>query len=214
MSKLPPDTGPPPELGLPGVESASVDADGRTIVVFNPIQAKVQWPGVRATSTTFDGLDTPEKFYEQAIAFLHAAEILCAAAGNRGAKDGYVTWSQGSVCYYCIHIATELFLKACIAKRSGEVPKTHEMRRLYGNYAELLPQKEFQFQVPIAWLQAASSFENLLDRAPDQLYRYGVGKDGKGSSFAHQFAPDNVFNRVIHYLRVWPRAWNEARNRA
>lgn len=214
MSHQPPEHDPPAELGLPGVESVMVDAEGRKTVVFNPVQVRAQWPGVSATSHSFEGLDVPEKFYEQALAFLNAAKVLCEDAGQSGTAGGIVTWSQGSVCYYCIHIATELFLKACIAKCSGEVPKTHDLQKLFDSYAEVLPEQEFQFQVPLAWLRAASSFENLLDRAPDQLYRYGVGKDGKGSSLTHQFVPDTLFNRIVHYSRTWHRAWNEACSRS
>jgi hypothetical protein len=208
MSKIPPDQT-PEELGLPGVEAVMVGQDGHNTVVFNPIQSKVQWPNVSVTSYSFEQLDTPAKLYEQALAFLSASKLLCEAAGSSGAAGQSVNWSQGSVCYYCVHIATELFLKACICVHSGKVPKTHELQILLASYTEALPEPEFQFQVPLAWQQAASSFENLLDRAPDQLYRYGVGKDGKGSSFTHQFVPDTLFNRIAHLLQVWPRAWNK-----
>jgi hypothetical protein len=208
MSKLPPDQT-PEELGLPGVEAVMVGQDGHKTVVFNPIQSKVQWPNVSVTSYAFERLDIPAKLYEQALAFLNASKLLCEAAGSSGAAGRSVNWSQGSVCYYCVHIATELFLKACICVQSGEVPKTNDLQKLLASYGAALPEPEFQFQVPLAWQQAASSFENVLDRAPDQLYRYGVGKDGKGSSLTHQFVPDTLFNRIAHLLQVWPRAWNK-----
>jgi len=199
----------PKELGLPGIEAVMVDEDGRKTIVFNPIQSRIQWPSVSVTSHSFEKLEIPAKLYEQALAFLDASKLLCEAAGSRGTAGQSVNWSQGSVCYYCVHIATELFLKACISARLGEVPKTHDLQKLLASYVEALPEPEFQFQIPLAWQQAASSFENLLDRAPDQLYRYGVGKDGKGSSYTHQFAPDTLFNRIAHLLQIWPRAWNE-----
>ncbi len=210
MSPHPPHEIPPEELGLPGVESVAVDAAGRTVVVLNPIQSPQQWPGVSAFSRSFSGLAVSEKYYQQSLAFLDPAKVLSEAAGVSGAAGAPVTWPQGSVCYYCIHIAMELFLKACIMKRTGDTPKTHDVQKLITGYGELFPEQEFRFQVPLTWLQAAPSFETLVDRAPDQLYRCGVGKDGVASSLTHQFVPDILFNRVQQYLRVWPRAWGEA----
>ena len=210
---LPPDDQPPFEHGLPGVESVGIGADGGKVVVFNPLQTQVQWPGVLVNSFGFERLAPPAKFYEQAIAFLNAAKVLCQDAGTKGAAGGDITWSQGSVCYYCVHIATELFLKACIWAHSGQIPKTHDLQKLLSAYTEALPEPEFQFQLPLAWQQVSSSFERMLDRAPDQLYRYGVGNDGKGSALTHQFSPDTVFNRVTHLERVWPRAWHALHHR-
>ena len=208
MSRPPPGNI-PSELGIPGVEAVFTDAEGRKTVVFDPNQTRVQWPGVLVMSDVFEQLDNPAKFYEQSQAFLSAAKLLCETAGQSGATGREITWPQASVCYYCVHIATELFLKACLSARLGEVPKTHDLKKLLISYAEILPASEFQFQIPLAWTEAASLFENLLDRTPDQLYRYGVGKDGKGSSKTHQFVPDVLFNRISHLSHVWPRAWNE-----
>jgi HEPN domain-containing protein len=210
---LPPEDQPPSELGRPGVESVGVDAEGRTVVAFNPLQAQVQWPGVLVSSFRFDNLEPTAKFYEQAIAFLDAAKVLCQNAGSKNAAGRDITWSEGSVCYYCVHIASELFLKACIWTHSGEAPKTHDLQKLLSTYTEVLPGPEFQFQLPLAWLQDSSSFERMLDRAPDQLYRYGVGRDGGGSAYTHQFSPDLVFNRVAQFERVWPRAWHALHHR-
>jgi len=203
----PSDDQPLPELSRPGVESVGIDTDGRRVVVINPLQTQIQWPGVLVNSSDFEKLEPAAKFYEQALAFLNAAKVLCQDAGAKGAAGGDLTWSQGSVCYYCVHIASELFLKACIWVHSGEGPKTHDLQKLFAAYVEALPESEFQFQLPVAWLQLSSSFERLLDRAPDQLFRYGVGNDGQGSAYTHQFSPDTVFNRVAHFERIWPRAW-------
>ena len=131
---LPPDDQPPFEHGLPGVESVGIGADGGKVVVFNPLQTQVQWPGVLVNSFGFERLAPPAKFYEQAIAFLNAAKVLCQDAGTKGAAGGDITWSQGSVCYYCVHIATELFLKACIWAHSGQIPKTHDLQKLLSAY--------------------------------------------------------------------------------
>src|SRR5262249_49438521 len=141
---------------------------------------QVQWPGVIVDSAHFERLSPPAKLYEQALAFLNAAKVLSATAGNSGVSGQEISWSQGSVCYYCIHIAAELFLKACVAYRSGQVPKTHDLLKLFSSYAQILPEAEYHFELPLQWLVVSSSFEHQIDRAPDQLYRYGIGNDGKG----------------------------------
>jgi len=204
----PPYDRPPSELGHPGVEAVVIGVDGQKAVVLNPLNARIQWPGVVVASSEFEQLEAPAKIYEQSVAFLNAAKVLCVSAGDEAVSGKKISWSNGSVCYYCIHIATELFLKACVSLHSNQIPKTHDLRKLLSSYAEALPQREFHFQLPLAWLQVSSSFERLLDRAPDQLYRYGIGNDGKGSALTHQFSPDIVFNRIEHLERVWPRAWH------
>ena len=198
----------PPELGRPGVESVTVGSDGGRVIVFDPNQTRVQWPGIRASSAVFKDLPTPLKFYEQAIAFLDSAKVLCESAGVKGANGIAPTWSQGSVCYYCLHIATELFLKACVLQAGREAPKSHRLRDLYAEYERVLPGNDYHFSIPLQWLQAAESFERPLDRSPDQLYRYGLGLDGRPSAYIHVFSPDMVFNRLAQLLRVWPRAWH------
>lgn len=201
----------PPELRRSGVESIGIDAEGHKTVVFVPSQAKEQWPGVSVLSVQFQNLDIPEKFYEQSVAFLNAAKVLAATAGQSGAAGQAITWPQGSACYYCLHIAAELFLKACISKCTGKPPpEHHDVKRLLKRYAELLPDPELHFKIPHNWLQAGTLLTGSLDRKPDQLYRYGAAKDGTGSELFHQFVPDIVFNRTVKWLQVWRKAWQAA----
>jgi hypothetical protein len=204
---MPPEKQPPPENKLRGVEARGFD-DGHEVVVLNPSQISEQWPSVSVTSVDFDKLEPWVGYYEQAIAFLNAAKVLSEVAGTTAAAGGGLTWPQGSVCYYCLNIATELFLKACIWAHSGKRPKmSHGLAGLYEEYSKTLPKPEFLFQLPLAWLAPSSMFDNSVDRTPDQLYRYHIGTDGKASELTHVFRPDTVINRVNDLDRIWQRAW-------
>lgn len=50
-----------------------------------------------------------------------------------------------------------------------------------------------------------------IDKTPDQLYRYGADKSGAGSGGVHRFVPDTVFSRILHFEKIWQRAWKEVR---
>jgi hypothetical protein len=196
-----------------GVGAVMRGPDGRALYILDPFLSENRWPGVAVNSASFKKLSSPEKFYEQAIAFLQATKVLCETAGQAGEN---LRWSQGSVCFYCLNLATELFLKACISRSSGmnEIP-THELSKLLARYGEILPEPEFRFPTP--WAMSASEIErvlgaqifNSIDRNPDQLYRYGVGRDGAESAGVQFFNPGYMFNYLTHLNNVWERAWNE-----
>ena len=218
MGRKPPTSFPPVKHLRKGVESVLADSEGRKTYVLNPGQAEVRWPGVAVDSSLLEKLSVSAKLYEQALAFLRASKMLCETAGVAGTSGKRITWPQGSVCLYCLNLATELFLKACIARGSGKAaPSTHDLTKLLRQYQEGLPGSEFQFQVPILWRRTTSEIESALgrrlfapvDKTPDQLYRYGVGKDGSGSGLTHRFVPDIIFNRITHFEKVWRRAWRE-----
>jgi hypothetical protein len=196
-----------------GVGAVMRGPDGMALYILDPFLSENRWPGVAVNSASFKKLSSPEKFYEQAIAFLQATKVLCETAGQAGEN---LRWSQGSVCFYCLNLATELFLKACISRSSGmnEIP-THELSKLLARYGEILPEPEFRFPTP--WAMSASEIErvlgaqifNSIDRNPDQLYRYGVGRDGAESAGVQFFNPGYMFNYLTHLNNVWERAWNE-----
>lgn len=199
-----------------GVGAVMLGPDGKALYILDPSLLENRWPGVAVNSDLFKKLSSPEKLYEQAIAFLQAAIVLCEAAGQAGEN---LRWSQGSVCFYCLNLATELFLKACISRSSGAsaVP-THKISELLKLYVEILPEPEFRFHTPWAW--SASDIErafgaqifNSIDRNPDQLYRYGVDRDGGESAGVQFFNPSYIFNYLNQLNNVWERAWNEVSN--
>lgn len=188
-------------------------SDGRTTYILDPFLSNERWPGVFVDSSSFNKLTPPEKLYEQASAFLQASKVLCETAGQSG-ND--VRWSQGATCLYCLNLATELFLKACISRSKGvDAALTHEISKLLKQYAELLPSPEFHFPTPWAFstqdIEQALGFKvfNSVDRKPDQLYRYGIGRDGAESAGGQFFNPSYIFNYVEHLKIVWQRAWDE-----
>jgi HEPN domain-containing protein len=196
------------------VEAAVVSPDGSIRYIFKPYPVSNRWPDVYVDSRNFKDKSVAEKMYEQAKAFLNAATLCCEAAGEAAEK---IQWSQGSVCYYCLNLATELFLKACISRATGDLPlATHSIPQLLSSYAEVLPNKEFHFSTP--WAISASEIEEWvgskvfeeIDRNPDQLYRYGVGRNGKSSAGIQMFSPGNFYDYAIHLSNVWGNAWSEA----
>lgn len=200
-----------------GVGAIMRGLDGKVLYILDPFLSENRWPGVVVDSASFKKLSSPEKLHEQAIAFLQAAKLLCETAGQAGES---LRWSQGSVCFYCLNLATELFLKACISRSSGaSVVPTHKLSQLLELYVETLPEPEFQFPTP--WALSASDIEhtlgsqvfNSIDRNPDQLFRYGVGRDCAESAGVQFFNPGYIFNYLNHLNNVWERAWNEVSKR-
>ena len=193
------------------VEAEIRHANGEIEYVYSPFPVETRWPGVSVDSSKFRSLPVLQKSYEQAIAFLQAAALLCEASGEAGQA---LQWSQGSVCYYCLNIATELFLKACIQKSTGAVKiPTHEVSVLLDSYRKILPDDEFQFPTP--WAPSWKEIETALglkvaeeiDHHPDQLFRYGADRGGKASAAIQIFSPDYFLSYVTYLGGVWRRAW-------
>lgn len=135
-----------PNISLPkGVGAAIVGHDGKITYVLDPFLTENRWPSVTVDSSSFKTLSAPEKLYEQAVAFLRGAKVLCEATGQAGEN---LRWSQGSVCYYCINLATELFLKACISRSTGEAaPPTHILCQSYWLFTpKYCRHRSFSFQ--------------------------------------------------------------------
>ncbi len=150
------------------------------------------------------------------MAYLQAATVLCEAAGQAG---GALQWSHGAVCYYCLNIATELFLKACIQESKVAIAiSTHEISELLDSYRKVLPESEFQFVT--LWDRSWAEIEEELgvqivakiDHHPDQLYRYGADQSGKGSAGIQIFSPDYFYGYLIYLERVWKLAWSKVSN--
>jgi hypothetical protein len=205
----------PPRLP-PGVGFVVQYSDGTTVHHLDPFLRDMRWPDVRADSAAFKSLSAHNRLYQQAHAFLRAALVLCERAGESGPT---LDWPQASVCYYLLHLATELFLKACILRVGGEPAKSHEIGDLLKRYAELFPEEENRFPTP--WGISASDLDDAfgvkvlsgVDRAPDQLYRYGMDKGGAASSGIQFFAPGYFFNYAQHLAVKWCEVWSNAGSR-
>jgi len=188
-------------------------SNGVRVYQLDPFLRDMRWPEVRTDSASFKALPQHARLYEQSRAFLDAAIVLCEQAAEAGAN---LEWPRASVCYYCLHLATELFLKACILRVGGKPAKSHEIADLLKRYAELFPGQENQFPTP--WSLSACDLDDAVgckvlkgvDRVPDQLYRYGMDKDGTGSSGTQFFTPGYFFNYARHLAVKWHEVWSNA----
>lgn len=194
------------------VEAVIELPNGETEFIYSPFPVANRWPGIIVDSCRFQALSVAEKLYEQALAFLRAARVLCETAGQAGNR---LCWSDGSVCWYTLNIAMELYLKACIQRSQGKLTKTHDISRLLATYVEILPEEEFHFAThwAVSWKDiekiVGSPIGNSIDHCPDQLFRYGVDQEGKGSAGVQQFCPNQVFGYINYLDDIWQRAWNK-----
>ena len=125
----------------------------------------------------------------------------------------------GQCRYYCLHLVTELFLKACIQRVGREPSKHHEIADLRREYRGLLPGAECDF--PTIWWLSAKELDQIfgvqvlhgVDRIPDQLFRYGMDKKGAPSRNIHIFTPGYFFNCVKDLETRWTRIWELIRQK-
>ena len=144
--------------------------------------------------------------------YLSAAIVLCEQAGE--AREG-LEWAQGSVIYYCLHLATELFLKACIQGVGKEPSKHHEIGELWRAYKVLLPGAEYNFQT--SWAVSPKELDQIVgvpvlhgvDRTPDQLFRYSMDKKGGASKNIQIFTPGYFFNYMKDLEVRWAGIWGQ-----
>ena len=204
--KKPEDIMPLPE----GVAAAGVSADGKVMYVLDPFLLNMRWDGLSVNSASFRALPPADRLHRLSVAFLRSGIVLCERAGETGAA---LEWPQASVCYYCLHLATELFLKACILRVGREPSKHHEIADLRREYTHLLPGDAFFFQT--SWALSAKDlaesfgFEVLhgIDRTPDQLFRYSMDKKGNASGMIQNFVPGYLFNYMTDLEIRWREIW-------
>ncbi len=182
----------------------------------DPFLSDMRWPGVSVDSSEFQKLPESERLYQLARAFLKSALTLCESAGDLGAE---LDWPRASVCYYCLHLSTELFLKACIYRVKGRPKRlSHEVPDLLKQYKTLLPGKDFSFRTLPLWSISAKDLEdigsraeppNSIHRVPDQLYRYGMDKQGNALSGIHAFTPEVLFDYMQGLDERWEQIWKK-----
>jgi hypothetical protein len=193
-----------------GVAAVGISADGKRHYIHDPLLRGMRWKGTSVDSASFRKLSPAERLYRLSQAYLRASTVLCEQAGEAGEN---LEWPQASVCYYCLHLATELFLKACI-QRIGRVPsKHHEIAELRREYRSLLPGAEYDFRT--SWWLSPKDQDQIcgvqilhgVDRAPDQLFRYSMDKKGAPSRNIQIFTPGYFFNNVKDLEGRWTRIW-------
>ena len=195
-----------------GVIAWSADEDGRAVYVLDPLSANLPWPDVRVSSDVFNTLPLHDQFFARAKAFLRAAGALSEKAGE-APED--LDWPAASVCYYLLHLATELFLKACLLRIGRPVKGTHSISTLLGQYRQALPGSKYHF--PVRWLFRPDDAADALgvnapvgiDGNPDQLFRYGVEKNGTPSVNIQIFSPGYFFRSIEQLNERWQAIWSQ-----
>ena len=195
-----------------GVAAVDVSADGERHYIYDPFLRGVRWKGISVDSASFKKLPPAERLYRLSQAYLSAGTVLCEQAGEAGER---LEWPQASVCYYCLHLATELFLKACIQGVGREPSKHHEIAELWQAYKVLLPGDEYNFQT--SWALSPKELDQIVgiqvlygvDRTPDQLFRYSMDKKGGPSKNIQVFTPGYFFNYMKDLAARWTRIWEQ-----
>jgi hypothetical protein len=181
-----------------GVGVAIKNKDGSITYIRDPYLDGMKWEGVYVDSKSFKTLPSHEKLYALSIQYLRSAIVLCEKAGEAGTK---LTWPQGSVVFYCLHLSTELFLKSCLLCRGVPSKKlNHEIADLLREYEKVVPEKSYHFTTP--WQLSASDINEALgvdvikgiDCVPDQLFRYSFDKIGTPSNGTQFFSPGYLYN--------------------
>jgi hypothetical protein len=195
-----------------GAAAAYVSDDGEVKYVLDPLLLDMRWEGFRVDSASFKTLPPAERLYRLSHAFLYSGIVLCERVGDSAAELG---WPQASACIYCLHLATELFLKACILRVGHEPSKHHEIPKLRAEYASLLPDEKYSFKTPW-WISGKDLSEILgfevlqgVDRKPDELFRYSMDKKGGSSGGIQIFTPGYKFNYMKDLEIRWKEIWTE-----
>ena len=189
-------------------------ADEGTIHVLDPFADADRWPRVIIESAVFNQEPICERLFALALAYLNTSASLCQVIGENPERQ---TWPDASVAYFCLHHATELFLKACILSRCSSEKLHHDVSQLKKRYRELFPGAACDFHSP--WTISSDDLDRLLgtrvfegvDRIPDQKYRYGAGRDLKPSQSISSFAPGHILNYVDYLRTRWRLIWDQTK---
>ena len=185
--------------------------DGSVTYIQDPFLKGMKWKGVSVNSKKFTSLSAHEKLFMLSQEFLGAAISLCQRAGEAGPA---LTWPQGSVVYYCLHLATELFLKACLVRKKVSLKTlNHEVADLLREYERAFPEEADHFTTP--WQSSAREINQMLgndvitgvDSVPDQLFRYSMNKGGIPSKSVHFFTPSYLYNYMSDLEDKWSKTW-------
>lgn len=130
-----------------------------------------------------------DQFFAYSFAYLKAsirnAEVDQVASGD-------FTWPDGVVCMWLFDHAIELFLKAAIIHRAGELVSGHNLRDLKRRYDEIYPEPELQWELPYYTDYSAIPEEEWAELQknepqPSILHRYPEDKLGKPWEGVHGF---------------------------
>jgi hypothetical protein len=193
-----------------GVGVRIMDTDGSITDIHDPYLKKLKWDDVRVDSSKFKKLPSWRRLFLLSIEFLNTAKIVCIEAGELGKN---IRWTQGSISFYCIHLATELFLKSCLKKYGKKIKLNHNVGDLYKKYCEVFNNK---YCFPTPWGISGTELNKILgsdifsgiDLNTDQMYRYFENKEGNTPKATHFFSPGYQMNYIIDLEKRWRKIQN------
>ncbi len=130
-------------------------------------------------SWNYEGFPDAELMHMQAMAYADCAIELC-----KRMKQGDLecTFLRGQAALYLGFHSTELFLKAAILHKSGELIAGHKLRPLRERYSELFPEEIFKIRTHYQTHYMGYTEEEVADYIKkelpvDQKLRYPIDKD-------------------------------------
>lgn len=132
-------------------------------------------------SWNYNHLPEPELMHLEAMAYADCAIELC----KRMKQDEFeCTFLRGQAALYLGFHSTELFLKAAILHKSGELIKGHKLRQLRERYSEIFPDAKYQIRTHFQTTYMGYTEEEVADfikneKPTDQKLRYPIDKDKK-----------------------------------
>jgi hypothetical protein len=159
-------------------------------------------------SSEFHELNTTERFFSLARAYLEASIVLCKGMLHETYRARF---SNSRVILHLCHHAIELFLKAAImTKMNGALANTHNLHDLYEKYQKSFEDLQFRFSMPFG-LEAMPPLKLSPEMTAnyfgqlDECYRYTLNK--KLASFAgiEGFLPDSFYAQLQEHCREFDR---------
>jgi len=145
--------------------------------------------------------DLPEwkRYFSLSRAYMEASRTLCESmiAGDFSAQ-----YSSSRVILHLMRQGIELFLKGALCRAAAkQLPKTHDLAKLYATYSLAYPGPKFFFEMPERF-QTSPSMDlfpeiSLEEHATlDQRHRYPSDRKGRSFVTPEVFDPERVLEEV------------------
>ncbi len=189
--------------------------EGRFYSLEEVLGMEYPWPGVGIDSHSFGHLPHHERLRQLALGYARSAKSLCTELGE---KPERLDWPRASVILFCFYHAVELFLKACILRRSpSEKLGYHSVPRLMDRYHDFYPCDQFfaiqnSFGVDVRAIAEAVGGPGAIDiedfeERQDQVFRYLSDKDGRGPKGTWSFGPGCWLRQIEAFEDDTDRIW-------
>jgi len=198
-----------------GIGARIINKDGTFTDVPDPYLESNKYPNISIDSTKFKKEKSSTRLYMLALEFLNTSKLLCHDAGK---LKNELRWTQGSLTFYCLHMATELFLKSCLKRTDNKIKLNHNVADLYKQYCTTFEGKGYEFPTP--WGISNQDINEMvgedvikgIDAKPDQAYRYFEDKNGDPPQSIHFFSPGYQLNYVNDLEKRWIKIADELKN--